>query len=354
MGVAAKLTWPLAPRDTKWSASEANKRIVEWATGEDGKIDYLKYASTHFWFDSDAPDPDKDGVPDRQGDYKLPFCDVIDGKVMAVPKGVFGDAAAIQGSRGGVKIPDEDVKHVKQAIEQYYNKMAKEFKDEGIVAPWQKNKKSATWRTALVTDLRAGDPNVTDDPGGRIQGHAAVYGQRANIGGWFEEIIAPGAFDGADLTDVPFFVNHDTNDIPLARSRRNNGNSTMTLSTDNQGLAFDATLDVENYDKARALYSAVQRGDIDKMSYGFMVAEDEWTGLDTGLPLRTIRKIGKVFEISAVTFPAYDGTDIQAASRDAHTLESVRALLESNQSALESEKREAEVLRLKAQILAGS
>jgi hypothetical protein len=219
------------------------------------------------------------------------------------------------------------------------------------------DKTLATRRIAFVGDLRAADPTVTDEgQSGKITGHAAVYGQMANIGGWFNEIIQAGAFDGADLTDVPFLVNHHMGGIPLARSRRNNGNSTMTLSVDDAGLAFEATLDIDNNDKSKSLYSAVGRGDIDKMSYCFSVSEDSWADLDTDMPTRTIIKIAKVYEISAVTFPAFDGTDIQAvsATQDEQALESARALLESNRSALDSEKCEAERIKLQCQILAGA
>lgn len=222
--------------------------------------------------------------------------------------------------------------------------------------PEKHQTKSATRRIAIVGDLRAADPTVSEDgvtQSGSIDGHAAVYAQVANIGGWFNEIIRTGAFDGADLTDVPFLVNHDLREIPLARSRRNNGNSTMKMSVDNIGLAFDAELDIVNNDKSKSLYSAVGRGDIDKMSYCFDVAEEEWAGLDTDMPTRTITKIAKVYEISAVNFPAFEGTDIALSSRDKAALDSAKALLESRQSALDSEKREMELLKLKCKIISG-
>lgn len=356
--MCAKLTWPLADRDATWNSADAHGRIVEFCTDKDGNFNWLLYASTNFWMDTTAPDPDNDGVPDRMGDYKLPFCDVISGEIVAVPKGIFGCASVLQGSRGGVDLPEADEGDVKQAVEQYYNKMAKEFKDDNIMVPWHPQKKSASIRRIAVTgDLRAADPSVGDEPEGKIDGHAAVYNQTANIGGWFYEIIAKGAFDGADLTDVPFLVNHDMDGIPLARSRRNNGNSTMTLTVDDIGLAFEAQLDIDNNDKSKSLYSAIGRGDVDKMSYCFQVADDEWADLDSIMPTRTITKIAKVFEISAVNFPAYDGTDLGiASSRDMHALESARALLESRQSTLENEKRDAEeveLLKLKCKILAG-
>jgi len=161
-----------------------------------------------------------------------------------------------------------------------------------------------------------------------LTGRPVVYGSKTDIGGWFAEIIEPGALAKTDLTDVRLLVNHDTSKIPIARSRRNNGNSTMQLSVDDQGLSMDrADLDVENNASAAALYSAVSRGDITGMSMMFSVTDEEWEGLDTDYPTRHIRGIGSIVEISAVTFPAYEATDIQA--RGKWELESARAALEN-------------------------
>lgn len=104
------------------------------------------------------------------------------------------------------------------------------------------------------------------EAGNIITGRPIVYNSRTDLG-WFDEIIEPGALNNTDLTDVRFLVNHDTSKIPLARSRRNTANSTMQLTTDNDGLGIRVTLDVENNSEARALYSAVQRGDISGMSF---------------------------------------------------------------------------------------
>lgn len=170
-----------------------------------------------------------------------------------------------------------------------------------------------------------------------LTGRPVVYGSKTDIGGWFAEIIEPGALAKTDLTDVRLLVNHDTSKIPIARSRRNNGNSTMQLSVDDQGLSMDrADLDVENNTSAAALYSAVSRGDITGMSMMFSVTDEEWEGLDTDYPTRHIRGIGSIVEISAVTFPAYEATDIQA--RGKRELESARATLENAR-----QKRSAEV-----------
>lgn len=160
-----------------------------------------------------------------------------------------------------------------------------------------------------------------------ITGRPIVYEAKTNLG-FFDEVIARGALDGADLKDVRFLVNHDTRSIPLARSRRNNGNSTMKLSVDYEGMNIDfVKLDVENNSEARALYSAVKRGDITGMSFMFSIDDAEWRDLESDHPTRIIRKIGTVVEVSAVTFPAYEATEINARSRE--ELDSARAALEN-------------------------
>ena len=164
-----------------------------------------------------------------------------------------------------------------------------------------------------------------DERGAVITGRPIVYNSRTDLG-FFDEIIEQGALDTTDLRDVRLLVNHDTNGIPVARSRRNNGNSTMLLTVDDLGMGMRANLDTENNAQARALYSAVQRGDISGMSFMFSVDGERWDGLETNHPTRHVTKIGTVVEVSAVTFPAYESTEIQA--RDKAALDSARDALE--------------------------
>lgn len=165
-----------------------------------------------------------------------------------------------------------------------------------------------------------------DKHGAIITGTPIVYESKTDLFDFFE-IIDRGALDKADLTDVRFLVNHDTSKIPLARSRRNNENSTMQLSVDKDGMKIRVDLDIENNAEAKALYSAVQRGDITGMSFMFAIREDSWEDLDTDKPTRHIRAIDTVVEVSAVTFPAYEETDIQARNKKA--LENARQTLDS-------------------------
>ncbi len=179
-----------------------------------------------------------------------------------------------------------------------------------------------------------------------ISGRAIVYDTPTDIGGYFREIIDRGALDKTDLKDVRLLVNHNISMIPLARSRNNNANSQMQLSVDDQGMAIRANLDTENNDDSRKLYSAIRRGDISGMSFMFTVNGDKWEDLDSDYPTRHITSIGKVFEVSAVTFPAYESTSLQA--RDAEALESAKAALESAKRDELDAARQALLERIKA------
>ena len=195
-----------------------------------------------------------------------------------------------------------------------------------------------------------------ENAGHVVEGVAAVYEQETRIAdffGEFVEVIRAGAFDETDFTDVRLLVNHDFSGIALARSRRNNKSdkpNTMQLSVDKTGLHIKADLDTENNEQARALYSAISRGDMDGMSFCFYVAEDgdKWTERD-GVQYREILKVAKVIEVSAVNFPAYsEGTNIDARSLDSDK----RALDSAKRSLLDSKKQnQIAALRLQNEIL---
>ena len=172
-----------------------------------------------------------------------------------------------------------------------------------------------------------------------ITGTPIVFGQATDMG-WYEETINRDALANTDLKDVAFLVGHNTGMIPLARSRNNNENSTMQMTVGDNGMDIRVDLDTENNAEARALYSAVKRGDMSGMSFMFIVESDSWDDIESDYPKRTIRSIKTVMEVSAVAFPAYPQTTIQAASEDA-TLESVRASLESARKQLEEEREKA-------------
>jgi len=183
-----------------------------------------------------------------------------------------------------------------------------------------------------------------EDHGTFITGTPIVFNQETDLG-FCRESISPDALKDTDLRDVRFLIGHNTSMIPLARSRNNNEHSTMQMSVTDKGMDIRVDLDTENNAEAKALYSAVGRGDMSGMSFMFTVDKDSWDDLDTDKPKRTITSIRKVFEVSAVAFPAYEGTNIQAAS-EGDTLESVKASLESaRQQLAESRAAQAETER---------
>ena len=178
-----------------------------------------------------------------------------------------------------------------------------------------------------------------------LEGTPIVYDSWTDLG-WYDEQIQRGALDNTDLTDVRFLINHNTDMIPLARSRNNNENSTMQMTVDEGGMNIRVNLDTENNADARSLYSAVERGDIDGMSFMFVVDGELWEEEESEHPKRTITDIEKVFEVSAVTFPAYEQTSISARGLS-ETLDSARASLESvraEKRAIEDKKKRIKIL----------
>jgi hypothetical protein len=175
-----------------------------------------------------------------------------------------------------------------------------------------------------------------EDKKSRMMGHAAIFGEEANIGGWFREVIAPGAFsESIQKDDVRALFNHDPNYV-LGRNRA----GTLRLKEDDKGLAIE--IDPPDTSMARDLTVSMERGDINQMSFAFQVVGEEWQyGEDDETDLRTITKV-KLYDVSPVTYPAYEGTDIGLRSRDAF-----RAKNEKREVILPNYKLKKAQLRLK-------
>lgn len=183
-----------------------------------------------------------------------------------------------------------------------------------------------------------------EEHGHFLSGVPIVFDSKTDMG-WYDEVIERGALDNTDLRDVRFLINHNTDMIPLARSRNNNENSTMQMSVGEEGMNIRVDLDTENNAEAKSLYSAVSRGDISGMSFMFTVDSDAWDDVETEHPKRTIRSIGKLFEVSAVTFPAYEATSLEARGLS-DALESAKDSLESVKAELRKVKVAKEKLKL--------
>ena len=179
-----------------------------------------------------------------------------------------------------------------------------------------KKSKYQNEKRSLKFDIRADE----GETGNRLIGTPIVFGSRTTLGkDWdgnnVDEIIESTALEGADLSDVRFLVNHDTSQLPLARYVQDAENNTMTLSIDSNGVNIVVDLDVENSQRAKDLYSAVARGDVTGMSFMFDVSEWAEEHEKDGTRLNRVTKISKVYEVSAVTFPAYEDTSIEARSK---------------------------------------
>ena len=144
-----------------------------------------------------------------------------------------------------------------------------------------------------------------------VNGYAIVFEQPTvlwkdpDTGIEYKEVISRGALDGVDLSDVPFKYNHSDSMMIMARSR----NKTLTLTPDDIGLRISANLAPTTAGKD--LYTLIQRGDINKMSFAFFVADDEY---DRKTSTRRINKFAAIGDVSAVDAPAYEQTSISARS----------------------------------------
>lgn len=197
-------------------------------------------------------------------------------------------------------------------------------------------------------EIRAFDFEVRaeeNERGKTITGQPIIYNERTNLG-WYDEIIDDGALNETDLRDVRFLVNHNTDMIPLARSRNNNANSTMQMKVvEGSGMTIRVDLDTENNAEAKSLYSAVERGDITGMSFMFSVDKDSWEDLESDHPVRHVISIGRVLEVSAVTFPAYEATSIQARGLS-YALDSARESLDSAKAKQRKIDRKKQLIRI--------
>lgn len=205
----------------------------------------------------------------------------------------------------------------------------------------------------MTKEIRAFDFEVraesSEERGNSLTGQPIVYNERTDLG-WYDEIIHDGALTDTDLKDVRFLVNHNTDMIPLARSRNNNVNSTMQMEVvPGAGMSIRVDLDTENNAEAKSLYSAVERGDISGMSFMFSVDKDSWEDLESEHPTRHILAISRVFEVSAVTFPAYEATSIQARGLS-DALESAKASLESAKAELRAIERKKQKIRILTEV----
>lgn len=181
------------------------------------------------------------------------------------------------------------------------------------------NRATVVRKTATVgLEVRAAKDNG-DIP---VSGHAALFNTLSQPlydfwEGRFVEQIAPGAFSKTlQECDCRFLINHDPN-LVLARYRGGQDAGTLALEEDGRGLAIAADMAPTSY--AQDLALSMKRGDVTQMSFAMQVMKDDWDETDEGTPLRTVQEV-KLYDVSAVTYPAYEQTEIGLRSREARAL----------------------------------
>ena len=172
-----------------------------------------------------------------------------------------------------------------------------------------------------------------------VTGHAAVFGQLSEDLGGFKEKINVGAFDGVLKNDVRAFFNHDPNFL-LARTT----SGTLKLAVDKMGLSY--SFEVPDTTAGRDLVISMERGDITQSSFAFMVEKDSWSEQD-GQEIRTIEKVGRLFDVSHVSIPAYpQANDLVVAKRSRMTYKDKTKIKKENEW-----QKQTDLLKLKINIL---
>lgn len=141
-----------------------------------------------------------------------------------------------------------------------------------------------------------------------IGGYFVVFNSWTKLWDGYYEQVSPKAFENIDLTDIRALINHNDG-LVLGRTKSN----TLTLRVDDKGLYGEIKVNPNDQDAVN-LYERVKRGDVDQCSFGFQITEEEWEDTDEGYR-STITGV-KLFEVSVVTFPAYEDTSVSARSKD--------------------------------------
>ena len=192
----------------------------------------------------------------------------------------------------------------------------------------------------LDIQFRAED---TEDGNMTIRGYAAVFNSPETYS--YTEVIAPTAFNEADMSDVVLRYNHNDSFMVLARTR----NKSLDLTVDEKGLMMNARLQ-DDITEHKNIFNAIKSGLIDKQSFAFTVDEDDY---DYDTDTRTIKRIGKVFDVSVVDQPFYNATDVVVAKdiKSDDFMKRREELRKQHEEEIKEEKRKQELEKAKQELL---
>ena len=250
----------------------------------------------------------------------------LDGEVVFMPFGSHEEIMAVMNKE------DEDDMEENEHIEGH-----EEEEEKPMGYRSNPNKEVRTFNVQNLELREEGDSNVVVSfRVSFVVGYASVFNTLSNDLGNFKEIISPDAFEGRLNDDVRFLINHEG--LPLARTT----NETLKLTTDETGLRYEAK--VANTSLGRDLLELMRNGTINQSSFAFVVDDDSWEVKD-GVNIRTINKVSRLYDVSAVTYPAYEEASVALRSMDEWKKEEETKVLKENLKK-EKEEREREDLDL--------
>jgi uncharacterized protein len=268
--VGAARDLPLADTDRAWDGPAAQQRIFA--------LDAAQWRRAHLIYDADAPD--------LRGSYKLPFADVLNGALTAIPAGLRASASRLPQTDAPQAVLDE----ARAVLDGYFEALNAEDNARGQSHRERRCYHAAQLRAWLVE----GAPPL-------ITGYAAVFNRPSENLGGFVEIIRPGAFAKTIQTeDIRALWQHNPEYV-LGRTK----NGTLRLREDEIGLRIE--IDAPDTQIGRDAVASIQRGDVDQMSFMFEVVADEW---EQGAPVKRTLVEVKLYDVSPVTFPAYPQTSV--------------------------------------------
>jgi len=247
---------------------------------------------------------DPEGDPNVKSSYKFIHHEVnSDGEIGAANvRACVAGIAILNGARGGTTIPQADREGV-------YRHLAAHIRDADQEPPELLSRPVKKRGVEFYREFELREVRAAEDGQRKIGGYAAVFDQETDIGGFFREVIRPGAFKKTlQESDVLALWNHDTSK-PLGRV----SNGTLELTEDERGLRFELQLPDTTW--GVDAFKSISRGDVRGMSFGFVVTKESWSGKteENGKEdiLREIKEVA-LYEISPVTFPAYEATEVEA------------------------------------------
>jgi len=303
----------LNDRDKQWDSSEAIARIRDFTNSKDKPS--AQYKRAFLFYDTEDEE--------NFGGYKLPIADVVDNKLVAIPRALFAVAGVLSGARGGVDIPNEDKDKIKLKINQYYERMSTMFNDENMESPVKFDETEIESKSLdIKTEFKI---KSEDEEEGIFEGYASIFGNK-DLG---NDVVEEGAFVKSlrkrKAKNVKMLWQHKT-DMPIGIYE--------SISEDGEGLKVRGRLALGTQG-GRDAYELLKMGAIDGLSIGYK-ADPAKQYYDDRKRKRHLKELD-LMEISLVTFPMNPKAQIQAVKGADRTIRDWEKFLRDEGSLSRSE-----------------